>query len=76
MTLENSIRMLAGSLILLSLVLYLTVSPYFLLLTVFVGLNLLQSSLTRFCPAERIFKKLFFDEKKRNRPASSRAQEA
>lgn len=76
MTLENSIRMLAGSLILLSLVLYLTVSPYFLLLTAFVGLNLLQSSVTRFCPAEMIFKKLFFDGKKKSRRAPSRAQEA
>jgi hypothetical protein len=60
MTLENSIRMMAGLLILLSLVLYHFVSPYWLLLTAFVGLNLFQSSVTRFCPAEIVFKKLFF----------------
>jgi hypothetical protein len=60
MTLENSIRMMAGLMILLSLVLYYFVSPYWLFLTAFVGLNLLQSSMTRFCPAEIIFKKLFF----------------
>lgn len=60
MTLENSIRMLAGLMVLLSLVLYYFVSPYWLLLTVFVGLNLLQSSVTKFCPAEIVFKKLFF----------------
>lgn len=60
MTLENSIRLLAGSLILLSLALYYFVSPYWLLLAAFVGFNLLQSSLTRFCPAEMVFKKLFF----------------
>ena len=62
MTLENSIRLLAGTLILLSLVLYYFVSPYWLLLTAFVGLNLLQSSITRFCPAEMIFKRLFFSK--------------
>lgn len=62
MTLENSIRLLAGSLILLSLVLYYFISPYWLLLTAFVGVNLLQSSITRFCPAEMIFKKLFFEK--------------
>lgn len=62
MTLENSIRLLAGSLILLSLTLYYFVSPYWLLLAAFVGLNLLQSSVTRFCPAEIIIKRAFFDK--------------
>ncbi|MCP4633276.1 MAG: DUF2892 domain-containing protein [candidate division Zixibacteria bacterium] len=60
MTLENSIRLLAGTLVLLSLILYHFVSPYWLLLTAFVGLNLLQSSITRFCPAEIVFKRVFF----------------
>ncbi len=60
MTLENSIRLLAGTLILVSLALNYFVSPYWLLLTAFVGLNLVQSSFTKFCPAEIIFKKLFF----------------
>lgn len=60
MTLENSIRLLAGILVTLSLVLYYLVSPYWLLLTGFVGLNLVQSSFTRFCPAEMIFKRLFY----------------
>ncbi len=60
MTLENSIRMMAGIMILLSLVIYYFVSPYGLLLAAFVGLNLLQSSVTKFCPAEIVFKKLFF----------------
>lgn len=60
MTLENSIRLLAGTLILASVALTLTVSQYWLILTAFVGFNLLQSSLTKFCPAEIIFKKLFF----------------
>ena len=60
MTLENSIRLLAGFLILTSLLMYYLVSPYWLLLAAFVGFNLVQSSFTRFCPAEIVFKKAFF----------------
>lgn len=60
MTLENSIRLMAGCLVLVSLTLYYFVSPWWLLLTAFVGLNLVQSSFTGICPAEMIFKKLFF----------------
>jgi hypothetical protein len=58
MTVESAIRLLAGSLILLSLALFQFVSPWWLLLTAFVGLNLAQSSLTGFCPAEVILKRL------------------
>jgi hypothetical protein len=58
MTLERQIRMLAGSLIVVSLVLAYFHSPYWLLLTLFVGLNLFQSSLTGFCPAETILRRL------------------
>lgn len=54
MTLENAIRLLAGSLVLIGLVLGLTVSPWFFALVAFVGLNLVQSSFTHFCPAEMI----------------------
>ncbi len=60
MTIENSIRMMAGSMILISIGLYYFVSPYGLLLAAFVGFNLLQSSITKFCPAEMVFKKFFF----------------
>jgi hypothetical protein len=62
MTLENSIRLLAGSLVLTSVALGYFVSPYWFLLTAFVGLNLIQSSLTRFCPAEKLFARLFFSK--------------
>ena len=58
MKMEQYIRILAGSMILLSLALYYWVSPWWLLLTAFVGINLLQSALTGFCPAETILKKL------------------
>ncbi|MCP4566727.1 MAG: DUF2892 domain-containing protein [FCB group bacterium] len=58
MSIENMIRVLAGTMILISLALGLTVSPYWFILTGFVGLNLLQSAFTGFCPAEMIFRKL------------------
>jgi len=58
MSVENSIRLLAGSMVMLSLILYYFVSPFGLVLAAFVGLNLVQSSFTRFCPAEKIIRKL------------------
>lgn len=63
MNLENSIRLLAGSLVLLSVSLGYLVSPYWFLLTAFVGVNLIQSSFTKFCPAEMVFAKIFFNDK-------------
>jgi hypothetical protein len=48
----------AGVMTLLSVVLTVYVSPYFLWFTVFIGLNLLQSAFTGFCPAAMIFRKL------------------
>ena len=58
MTIENAIRILAGSLVLISLALAITLNPWWLLLAAFVGANLFQSALTGFCPAEMIFRKL------------------
>lgn len=58
MKLENSIRALAGTMVLGSLALAQYVSPHWLWLTGFVGFNLLQSAFTGFCPAESLFKKL------------------
>ncbi len=60
MKLENIIRALAGSLILISLILAQYMSHNWLWLTAFVGINLLQSAFTGFCPAEIIIKKLGF----------------
>lgn len=58
MKLEQAIRILAGTMILLSLALGHWVSPWWHWLGVFVGVNLIQSSFTGICPAETIFKKL------------------
>lgn len=63
MTLENSIRLMAGTLVLISLGLGYFVSTCWFLLTAFVGFNLVQSSFTKFCPAEMIFSKLFYSKK-------------
>lgn len=56
MTVERGVRLMAGSMVLISLGLAHWVSPYWLFLTLFVGLNLFQSSLTGWCPAELILK--------------------
>ena len=58
MTTENAIRVLAGTMILASVALAHFVSPWWLLLSCFVGLNLIQSAFTGFCPAEIIMKRL------------------
>ncbi|ASA57477.1 YgaP family membrane protein [Vibrio gazogenes] len=58
MTIENGVRVIAGSMILLSVILTYFVHPYFVWLTVFIGLNLIQSALTGICPAVFILKKL------------------
>ncbi|MGB8463512.1 MAG: DUF2892 domain-containing protein, partial [Terrimicrobiaceae bacterium] len=56
--LEGAIRIFAGTLILISLTLAHWVSSRWLLLTAFVGLNLVQSAFTGFCPAETILRRL------------------
>ena len=58
MTVERALRLMAGTFILLSLALAHWVSPYWLLFTAFVGLNLLQSAFTNWCPAMAILRKL------------------
>jgi len=58
MTIDRAVMIFAGFMILLSLALGYYVSPYWYLLTAFVGLNLIQASLTGFCPAAMVFKKL------------------
>jgi disulfide bond formation protein DsbB len=52
------IRAIAGTLILISLLLSIYVSQSWLWLTAFVGANLLQSSMTRWCLMEDILRKL------------------
>ena len=58
MKMENAIRILAGTMVLISISLAHWVSEWWLLLAAFVGVNLIQSALTGFCPAEMIFRKI------------------
>jgi len=58
MNIDKLVMRFAGSLILLSLVLAVWLSPYWLWVTAFVGANLLQASFTGFCPLAKILAKL------------------
>lgn len=58
MTLENAIRVLAGTFVLVSLALGYWVHHGWFLFTAFVGVNLIQSAFTHFCPAEMLFRKM------------------
>jgi hypothetical protein len=58
MTLDRSVMLFAGLMVLLSVLLTAFVSPLFVWFTVFIGLNLIQSSFTGFCPAAMAFKAL------------------
>ena len=62
MTLERWIRLIAGTFVLLSLALSQVHSVYWLWFTAFVGANLLQSALTRWCLMEDILRKLGVQE--------------
>ncbi len=54
---ERIIRAVAGTIVLVSILLAVFVNINWLGLTAFVGFNLLQSSMTRFCPLEYVLKK-------------------
>lgn len=69
MTVERALRLTAGTFVLLSLALGYWVSPWWLLFTAFVGLNLLQSGFTNWCPAMAIFRKLGVPEVCDQKPA-------
>jgi hypothetical protein len=58
MTIDRAVLMFAGFVVLISLALGYYVSAYWFLLTAFAGLNMIQASMTGFCPAALVFKKL------------------
>jgi hypothetical protein len=58
MTIDRAVFLFAGVVVLASALLTWFYSPYWLLLTGFVGLNLIQASFTGFCPAAMVFKRL------------------
>ena len=64
MTLEAALRGIAGTFVLLSLALGWFLSPWWFLFTAFVGLNLLQSAFTRWCPMILILRKMGLPEQR------------
>jgi hypothetical protein len=58
MNVERMLRLIAGSIVMLSLALGYWVNPYWYLLTAFVGLNLFQSGFTNWCPMMTILRKM------------------
>lgn len=58
MTVERYLRMIAGFFVALSSALGYWVSPYWLLFTAFVGLNLFQSAFTNWCPMMSLLRKM------------------
>ena len=62
MCIERYVRLVAGSLVLLSLLLAHSLSAWFLLVTAFVGANLLQAALTKWCALVSILRALHVPE--------------
>ena len=58
MNVERFLRLIAGALVMLSVALGYYVSPYWFLFTAFIGLNLLQSAFTNWCPMMTFLRKL------------------
>lgn len=55
---ESIVRAVAGTFVMISVLLALLVNINYLAIAIFVGLNLLQSSITKFCPLEYFLEKL------------------
>ncbi|HXH03838.1 MAG TPA: DUF2892 domain-containing protein [Candidatus Competibacteraceae bacterium] len=55
MNLDRAVLAFAGMMILFSVLLTHFLSPWWLLLTAFIGLNMLQAAFTGFCPAAKLF---------------------
>jgi len=62
MKLNEALRLIAGSFVLVALVLGVTVHPYWNLLAAVVALNLVQSAFTRWCPMMALLRKLGVQE--------------
>ena len=60
MSIDRAVMAFAGFMVVASLALGWFISPWWFLLTAFVGLNMIQSAFTGFCPAANVFKKLGF----------------
>ena len=70
MTINEALRMIAGGFVLLSVALGYWVHPAWLLFTAFVGLNLLQSAFTKWCPMMWVLKKVGLSDTRIGGPVS------
>jgi hypothetical protein len=61
MNLDRAVLALVGTITLTSALLAALISPWWLLLTSFVGINLLEAAITGMCPAAAIFRRLGLD---------------
>ncbi len=60
MSLDRAVFIFAGAVVLVGVALAHFVHPWWIALSVFAGLNMIQSAFTGFCPAAMVFKKLGF----------------
>jgi DUF2892 family protein len=74
MTINEALRMIAGTFVLLSVALGYWVHPAWLLFTAFVGLNLLQSAFTKWCPMMWVLEKLGVPENRAGFVASQQTR--
>ena len=58
MSINEALRLIAGSFIVLSVLAGHFINPWFFVFTAFVGLNLVQSAFTRWCPMISLLRKL------------------
>lgn len=58
MNLDAAVLRFAGAVVLAGVLLSIYVHPWWIALTIFAGLNMIQASFTGFCPAAMLFKKL------------------
>lgn len=58
MNLDRAVLGFAGTIVLVSAILSVTLSPWWIALTLFAGANMVQASVTGFCPAAMVFKAL------------------
>lgn len=76
MKIEYRVRILAGTLILLSLALTYFFNRWWLALTGFVGVNLIQSAFTGFCPAELFLRRIRWHPVLRQSPGTDTTHDA
>jgi DUF2892 family protein len=62
MNVDRAVLAFAGLVVVVSLILAWFVSPYWIILTAFAGLNMMQAAFTGFCPAAIVFKRLGLKE--------------